>query len=109
MSGFHSKPVPDSLSRAEAKRRGIKILGTRWVDKLKGAEVRSRLCAQDLNFGKRGNDVDVFALTPPPVAARCVASRTASCGWGWRTWRRLMSLDFKKAFFSGLVDREVCV
>ena len=100
LSGFHSKPAYDIMPRAEAKRRGIKILGTRWVDKLKGAEVRSRLCAEDFNLGKRANNADLFAPTTLLVAARSVASRTASCGWGRRTRRRLMSLDFKKAFLN---------
>ena len=93
LRGFYNKPVYHIIVRVEAKRRGLKILGTRWVDKLKGSKVRSRLCAQDFNFGKRGDDVDLFAPTPPLVAARYVVSRTASCGWGRRTRRRLLSLD----------------
>ena len=36
LAGFHSKPVYEITSRADAKRRGIKMIETRWVDKLKG-------------------------------------------------------------------------
>ena len=75
----------------------------------KNGSLRSRLCAQDFNFGKGGQDPELFAPTPPLAAARYVASRTASCGRGRITRRRLLSLDFKKAFLNGRISREVCV
>ena len=54
LKGFESNPVYVVITREEARRRGLNVLGTRWVDKQKGDEVRSRLCAQDFNFGKKG-------------------------------------------------------
>ena len=109
LRGFRAKGVYSYMRRSEAQARGIKILGSRWVDRLKNGSVRSRLCAQYFNFGRGGQDVDLFAPTPPLTAARFVASRTASCGKGSRTDRRLLSLDFKKAFLNSHVTREVCI
>ena len=101
LKGFREKPVYEYMRRDEAQRRGIKVLGTRWVDKRKGDALRSRLVAQDFAFkkkGDQGNEVDYFAPTPPLVASRYVVSRTASDGMGSRTSRRLLCLDKKGHF-----------
>ena len=50
------KQVWHKITRKEAQRRGIKIVGTRWIDINKGdaqnALYRSRLVAKEFNNGK---------------------------------------------------------
>ena len=78
---------------------------------VKTAEIRSILVAQDLNFskGKSGPD-ELFAPTPPFVAARYATSQCASSGRMPRELRRsLMALDFEKAFLNGNIKRDVCI
>ena len=78
---------------------------------MKGVSMRSRLVAQDFNYkkGKQGPD-EFFAATPPLIAARFAASRCASSAVLPRQLRRkLMTLDFEKAFLNGLVLRDVCI
>ena len=73
--------------------------------------MRTRLCVQDFNFakGKAGPD-ELFAPTPPLVAARYVVSRAASGMRFPRSCRRkLMALDFEKAFLNGVMERQVCI
>ena len=111
LNGFEARGVYEICTRAWAKANGILILGTRWVDKLKGECVRSRLVAQDFNYkkGKIGPD-ELFAPTPPLIAARYCASRCASSsGLPRRLRRKLMTLDFEKAFLNGSVLRDVCI
>ena len=110
LRGFYSRSVYAVRSRTWAKSNGIPILGHRWVDRMKGDAVRSRLVAQDFNHtkGKQGPD-ELFAATPPLVAARFVTSRCASSGSLPRQLRRkLMTLDFEKAFLDGHMVRDVC-
>ena len=109
--GFERRGVYDLVSREWAEEQGLSILGTRWVDKRKGNRVRSRLCVQDFNFrkGKAGPD-DLFAPTPPLVAARYTASRAATGPrFPRRLRRQLMALDFEKAFLNGDMERKVCI
>ena len=109
--GFDARGVYEIRSRAWALANGIPILGSRWVDKQKGNRVRSRLVVQDFNFKKNklGPD-ELFAPTPPLIAARYAASRCASCARMPRRLRRqLMTLDFEKAFLNGSVLRDVCI
>ena len=111
MQGFDSRGVYAVRTRSWAKANGIPILGNRWVDRMKGDVVRSRLVAQDFNHskGKQGPD-ELFAATPPLVAARFVTSRCASSvSLPRRLRRQLMTLDFEKAFLNGLMVRDVCI
>ena len=109
--GFEKRDVYEVVGRSWAEQRGIPIKGTRWVDKKKGEKIRSRLCVQDFNFkkGKLGPD-ELFAPTPPLVAARYTVSRAASGVRAPRRLRRkLMALDFDKAFLNGVMERQVCI
>ena len=111
LNGFEARGVYEIRTRAWAKANGILILGTRWMDKLKGECLRSRLVAQDFNYkkGKIGPD-ELFAPTPPLIAARYCASRCASSsGLPRRLSRKLMTLHFEKAFLNGSVLRDVCI
>ena len=111
LKGFDRRGVYEVRPRSWAERFGFPILGTRWVDKRKGDAVRSRLCVQDFNFrkGKLGPD-DLFAPTPPTIAARYTVSRAASGPRFPRRMRRsCMVLDFEKAFLNGSMERDVCI
>ena len=111
LDGFGQRVVYELKSRQWAEKNGIPILGTRWVDKKKGNGVRSRLCVQYFNFrkGKAGPD-DLFAPTPPLLAARYAASRAATGPrFPRRLRRQLMALDFEKAFLNGKMERCVCI
>ena len=109
--GFDKRNVYSIVRRSWAEQNSIPIKGTRWVDKRKGDKVRSRLCVQDFNFkkGKVGPE-ELFAPTPPLVAARYTVSRAASGVQLPRRFRRkLMALDFEKAFLNGVMERQVCI
>ena len=60
------KGVWVKMLRSEVRSRGIRIVGTRWLDINKGGEevenYRSRLVAKDFNQGK---EEGIFAATPP--------------------------------------------
>ena len=111
LEGFAKRTVYEVRSRAWAEAQGYPIFGTRWVDRMKGGKVRSRLCVQEFNTkkGKMGSD-ELFAPTPPLVAARYAVSRSASSMAMPRSMRRrLMAIDFEKAFLNGRMARHVCV
>ena len=68
---------------------------------------------QDLNFqkGKAGPE-ELFVPTPPLVAACYTVSHCTSgpgSGSQRRRRRRLVALDFEKAFLNGDMEREVCI
>ena len=80
LRGFDPQEVYEIRTRAWAKANGVPVLGTRWVDRKKGDVVRSRLVAQDFNHTKGKQEPDeLFAATPPLIAARYSVSRSASC------------------------------
>ena len=106
--GFEEKGVYERRLRSDMRAQGIKIIWTRWIDRLKHGAVRSRLCAQDFSFGKGGTDAELYSPTPPLAAARYLVRRTASDGRVGSTTRRILSLEFKKAFLNGYVKRDVC-
>ena len=111
LSGFDSRGVYEIRSRAWADAQGYPILWTRWVDRLKNGSVRNRLCVQEFNRdkGKSGPEV-LSAPTPPLVAARYAVSRCASSSKMPRALRRrLMAIDFEKAFLNGVMTRHVCI
>ena len=97
---FVERRVYDVIPRHQFS-RGAKLIGDRWVDTSKGTDVepriRSRLVAQELNFGGDPSG-EMFAPTPPLGATRylflCLVSR-GTCGP--RSYRAML-LDFKRAF-----------
>ena len=109
--GFPRRSVYEIRSKQWAESQGMPMFGTRWVDRMKGGAVRSRLCVQEINRnkGKAGPD-ELFAPTPPLVAARYATSRCASSSGFPRALRRhLMAIDFEKAFLDGFMQRQVCI
>ena len=104
-----NKKVWTKISRAEAKRRGWKIVKTRWIDINKGDDAnpvyRSRLVAKEFN----NQDAEgLFAGTPPLEALRILMSRAA-------TRRKdgqksvIMINDVSRAFFEAPMQRHLCV
>ena len=70
------KEVWRKISRKEAIRKGITIVGTQWIDINKGDRnnpwYRSRLVAQEFNTMK---ELGIFAATPPLEALSCPLGR----------------------------------
>ena len=108
MEGFAARRVYQSRPRWEATASGSKVIGVRLVDTAKADKVRSRLVAQDFNTD-RGKVDELFAATPPLLAARCLCSRAASQGIRGQGSQTLMTLNFCKAFLYGNVDRDVYI
>ena len=73
------KRVWRKITRREALRRAIKIIGTRWIDVNRGdkdhPDLRSRLVGQEFWDGK---DESLFASTPPLEALRYLISDAAT-------------------------------
>ena len=92
MEGFAARRVYEVRPRHEAISNGARGVGVRWVDTLKGNQVRSRLVAQDFNNDKGHND-DMFAATPPLMASRYLVSRMASDSPSGLGALRPMALD----------------
>ena len=107
MDGFAKRHVYEVRPRTEATAKGAKVVGVRWVDSLKGDGVRSRLVCQDFNTGKKTDDM--FAPTPPLLGSRWLVSQMASQGTRGPGNKRLMSIDFTKAFLYGSMQREVYI
>ena len=63
--------------------------------------------AMDFNKGKKTDEM--FAPTPSVLASRWIVSRTASQGWRGGGRKRLMAVDFTKAFLYGEMEREVYI
>ena len=79
MEGFAARRVYEIRPRREAVAKGSKVIGVRWVDTMKAGKVRSRLVDQDFNTDK-GKVAELYAATPPLMAARWLCSRVASQG-----------------------------
>ena len=107
LRGFDKQNVYTRVPRwwADSDPEGVKV-GVRWVDRLKGEEVRSRLVAQE--FSSRDKD-GLFAATPPLGAARSMVSMVASQGAGGPGGWKVMLLDVKKAFLYGDITRSVYI
>ena len=106
---FSDRKVYTIRPRAEAKSKGAKVLGVRWVDIWKNGKVRSRLVCQDFNPAKGKKCDEMFAATPPLVVSRWLTSLAASQGAHGPGKKQLMALDFSKAFLYGDVQREIYV
>ena len=70
--------------------------------------MRSRQVAQDFNTD-RGKVDELFAATPPLLAARWLCSRAASQGLKGQGPLTLMTLDFSNVFLYVNVDRNVFI
>ena len=111
MLGFEEHKVYHHVTREEAEADATgKFIGVRWVDRNKGTpekpNARSRLVGQE--FAEKGRRDDLFAPTPPLIAARMLVSKCASDGERGRG-SRLMLLDVKKAFLYGHIRRNVYI
>ena len=86
----------------EVKRRGLKIVRSRWIDARKALPdddrgVRSRLVAQELNLGPRD---DTFGGTPPLWVHRLIVSSAATKRKSDHGQKRIISrYDVSVAFF----------
>jgi len=107
----HKKNVWKKITRAEATRRGWKIIKTKWIDINKGdAEhplIRSRFVGKEFNNGEVGG---LFAGTPPLEALRLLLSRAASRGK--KSGRKVVMLnDVSRAFFEAPMQagRNLCI
>ena len=78
------KGVYKKITRAEAKRRGMKVVKCRWVDINKGddqrPEYRSRLVAKEI---KTYRDNMLFAATPPWESIKTLLSLAVTQGHGF--------------------------
>ena len=101
------KGVWVKMLRSEAKRRSIRIVGTRWLDINKGDEevenYRSRLVAKDFNQGK---EEGIFAATPPLEALKLLISDVATVGEKGTEEKILMVNDVARAFFEADMRKE---
>ena len=83
-----------------------KLIGVTWVDVNKGSaaqpKYRSRLCAQEF---ANSQEEDLFAATPPLLAAKLLVSECA-CGGGNL---KMMIMDVKRAFLYGKVRRPIFI
>ena len=110
INGFSKRQVYEIRPRSEARAIGQRPVGVRWVDVEKKGSVRSRLVCQDFNPDKgRKNDESVYAPTPPLLASRWLVSKAASEGDFGRGNKRLMCVDFTKAFLYGAMTRQVFI
>jgi hypothetical protein len=102
---FEERRVYVHVPRQEALRdKAGKFVKTRWVQTVKGDEVRCRLVAQEFAHGDPREDL--FAGTPPLFAARMVVSRTATKRANQHT---LMVLDVSCAFLYAPIKRTVYI
>ena len=105
------KEVWTKISRKEALRRGIKVVGTRWIDVNKGDPKnpvhRSRFVAKEFNDGK---DLTIFAATPPLEALRWLISEAATGGREEEHENKVVMIsDVARAFFEADATRPLCV
>ncbi len=105
------KEVWQPISREEARRRGWKVVKTRWIDINKGDEdtpnYRSRLVAKQFNDCAGEG---LFASTPPLEALRFLISEAATVRGeeGWED-KVIMVNDVARAFFDAPMRRDICV
>ena len=111
MEVFHQRRVYDLVDKSLLP-PGTRIVGTRWVETNKGTaeapKVRSRLVCQEFNVTGDPSG-ELFAPTPPLGATRYLLSALASSGLHGLGSHRAMLLDFKRAFFSTVIVKEMCI
>ena len=103
------KKVWMKITRAEARRRGLKIIKVMWIDVDKGdaqsPNIRSRLVAKEFN---NGVEEGLFAGTPPIEALRLLVSAAATVEDDEEN-SVIMINDVSRAFFEASIQREVCI
>ena len=93
--------VRENMTMEEVKKRGLKVVKSRWVDTRKALPddprgVRSRLVAQEINVGPKD---DTFAGTPP-LWVRSLVSKAATAAKADKGKKRLVArYDISVAFF----------
>ena len=102
-----NKKVWTKIPRAEAQRKGYKIIKTRWIDINKGDDenpvYRSRFVAKEFNTGEVPG---LFAGTPPLEAARYLVHDAAT----WTGHEKIIMInDVARAFFEAAAIRKVCI
>ena len=99
MKYVKEEEVWQPISRDEARRRGWKVVKTRWIDINKGDEdtpnYRIRLVAKEFNDGAGEG---LFARTPPLEALRISEAATVRVGEDWEA-KVTMVNDVARAFF----------
>ena len=105
---FHQKEVYEKISRAEAKKRGIKVVKVRWIDINKGDEkvpkYRSRLVAKE--FKEKGQDSEnLFAGTHPLEAMKALVSEAATVQSAGNEENCMLIADVSRAFFEAHAKR----
>ncbi|CAK9112427.1 unnamed protein product [Durusdinium trenchii] len=102
MNKMEEHQVKVDMPMDEVKRRGLKIVRSRWIDARKALPdddrgVRSRLVAQELNLGPRD---DTFGGTPPLWVHRLIVSSAATKRKSDHGQKRIISrYDVSVAFF----------
>ena len=95
------------IRRSEARKMGIKVVKTRWIDINKGdrfnPNYRSRFVAKEFNDGK-GGEPGWFAATPSLEALKLILSDAATRRKGRRR-KVIMINDVARAFFEASVKR----
>ena len=103
------KKVWRKMSRAEATKRGWKVVKTRWIDINKGDAdniiYRSRLVGKEFN---NGDAEGLFAGTPPLEALRMLISEAATVEPRGRK-KCIMINDVSRAFFEAPMQRNLCI
>ena len=108
----NAKKVWRKIPRAEARRQGCKMIGTRWVDIDKGddekPDYRSRLVAKEFN---NGQEEGLYASTPPLEALRWILSHAATIEHQSRKSedKVILIADVSRAFFEAPIHRRVAV
>ena len=103
---IREKGVWKKIRRQEAKARGIKVIGTRWIDINKGDDerpnYRSRFVAKEYNGGEESS---LFDSTPPLEAVRMIVSQAATVNHEKEGWEVIMANDVARAFFEAKASR----
>ena len=107
MDYVRNKQVWKKIPRAEAARRGCKVIKTRWIDINKGDDdhpvYRSRFVAKEFN---NGEEAGLFAGTPPLEGLRYLIHEAAT----WEGEEKIVMInDVARAFFEAAAVRQVCV
>ena len=112
LSKMEEHEVKKDISWDEARRQGLKIVRSRWVDGWKPLPndpngVRSRCVAQEINDHERD---DVFSGTPPLRVHRMIFSAAATAKKGRTSRRKLIArYDVSVAFFHAIATGKIAV
>ena len=108
MGVFHDRRVYHYVTaeKASADEEGI-IIATRWVNSRKGDGVRCRFVGKEFADGDPRDDL--FAGTPPLMAAKLLVSRAATSRRSTRSKRSLMIMDVSCAFLYAPIKRSVYI